>query len=88
MTINNKIVIVGAGLAGLFTAIKLAPLKVDIITSKSLGSGTSSQWAQAGIAAAMSEIDSTNSHLQDTIKVGGGIVNKRLAQIVIENGPT
>ena len=87
MTANNKIVIVGAGLAGLFTAIKLAPIKVDIITSKSLGSGTSSQWAQAGIAAVMSEIDSTNSHLEDTIKVGGGIVNKKLAKIVIENGP-
>ena len=50
---NNKIVIVGAGLAGLFTALKLAPLKVILITSKNLGSGTSSQWAQAGIAAAV-----------------------------------
>ena len=55
---NNSIVIVGAGLAGLFTAIKLAPLNVVIVASKKLGSGTSSQWAQAGIAAAMGKSDS------------------------------
>ncbi len=84
---DNKIVIIGAGLAGLFTAIKLAPLHVELITSKSLGSGTSSQWAQAGIAAAMGKDDSTISHLKDTITVGGGIVDEKIAELVIKNGP-
>ena len=84
---DNKIVIIGAGLAGLFTAIKLAPLHVELITSKSLGSGTSSQWAQAGIAAAMGKDDSTISHLKATITVGGGIVDEKIAELVIKNGP-
>ena len=84
---NNKIVIVGAGLAGLFTAIKLAPLKVILITSKNLGSGTSSQWAQAGIAAAVGKFDSISSHLNDTVQVGGGIVDQKIAELVIKNGP-
>jgi len=84
---NNSIVIVGAGLAGLFTAIKLAPLNVIIVASKKLGSGTSSQWAQAGIAAAMGKSDSILSHLKDTIDVGGGIVDEKIAELVITNGP-
>tara|TARA_B110000444_G_C18850016_1_gene604810 strand:- start:3526 stop:5043 length:1518 start_codon:yes stop_codon:yes gene_type:complete len=86
-TPDNKIVIIGAGLAGLFTAIKLAPLNVDLITSKKLGYGTSSQWAQAGIAAAMGKDDSIISHLKDTINVGGGIVDEKIAELVIKNGP-
>ena len=84
---NNKIVIIGAGLAGLFTALKLAPLKVILITSKKLGSGTSSQWAQAGIAAAVGKYDSVSSHLNDTVQVGGGIVDEKIAELVIKNGP-
>ncbi len=84
---NSKIVIVGAGLAGLFTALKLAPLGVILITSKKLGSGTSSQWAQAGIAAAVGKHDSVSSHLNDTVQVGGGIVDKKIAELVIKNGP-
>ena len=85
---NNSIIIVGAGLAGLFTAIKLAPLNVVIVASKRLGSGTSSQWAQAGIAAAMGKSDSILSHLKDTIDVGGGIVDEKIAELVITNGPS
>ena len=84
---NNKIVIIGAGLAGLFTALKLAPLNVILITSKKLGSGTSSQWAQAGIAAAVGKFDSVTSHLNDTVQVGGGIVDEKIAELVIRNGP-
>ena len=84
---NNKIVIIGAGLAGLFAALKLAPLNVILITSKKLGSGTSSQWAQAGIAAAVGKFDSVTSHLNDTVQVGGGIVDEKIAELVIKNGP-
>ena len=84
---NNKIVIIGAGLAGLFAALKLAPLSVILVTSKKLGSGTSSQWAQAGIAAAVGKFDSVTSHLNDTVQVGGGIVDEKIAELVIKNGP-
>ena len=84
---NSKIVIVGAGLAGLVTAIKLSPLEVILITSKKVGAGTSSQWAQAGIAAAVGKFDSVSSHLNDTVQVGGGIVDETMAELVIKNGP-
>src|SRR5690606_26942379 len=58
--------IVGAGLAGLFTALKLAPRPVTVLSPKPLGMGASSAWAQGGVAAAMGEDDSPHAHAQDT----------------------
>ena len=52
---GGGIVIVGAGLAGLFTALKLAPMPVTVVSVSPFGQGGSSVWAQAGIAAALSE---------------------------------
>ena len=48
-TAGGDIIIVGAGLAGLFTALKLAPAPVTVISPAPLGEGTSSAWAQGGI---------------------------------------
>ena len=46
---SGPIVIVGAGLAGLFTALKLAPLPVTVIAAAPMGEGSSSIWAQGGV---------------------------------------
>jgi L-aspartate oxidase len=67
---ESDILIVGAGLAGLFTALSLAPLKVSIIAAAPLSDGASSAWAQGGIAAAMSEGDTPEAHARDTMIAG------------------
>ena len=41
---GESVVIVGAGLAGLFTALKLSPHPVVLISPAPLGEGTSSGW--------------------------------------------
>jgi len=76
---SGHVVIVGAGLAGLFCALKLAPRPVTVISAASLGEGASSVWAQGGIAAAVGEGDTPESHARDTIAVGGGIVDEAVA---------
>jgi L-aspartate oxidase len=76
------IVIVGAGLAGLFTALKLAPLPVTVVSVSPFGQGGSSVWAQAGIAAALSEGDSPEAHAADTIRAGAGIVDEQIAMLL------
>jgi L-aspartate oxidase len=76
---RRGIVIVGAGLAGLFTALKLAPLPVTLVSGAKLGEGASSVWAQAGIAAALAEGDSPEAHAADTVSAGAGIVDEAIA---------
>ena len=43
---HGDVVIVGAGLAGLFTALKLAPMHVTVLAAAPLGEGASSNWAR------------------------------------------
>lgn len=83
----GDVVIIGAGLAGLFTALKLAPLPVTVIAAAPLGEGASSVWAQGGIAAAVGEGDSSDKHAADTIAAGAGIVDETMAHLVADEGP-
>jgi L-aspartate oxidase len=83
----GDVVIIGAGLAGLYTALKLAPLPVTVIAAAPLGEGASSVWAQGGIAAAVGEGDSTDKHAADTIAAGAGIVDEHMAHLVADEGP-
>ena len=79
---QHEVIIVGAGLAGLFAALKLAPLPTTLIAAKTIGKGTSSHWAQGGIAAAIGEGDTPEAHAQDTIDVGAGLVDENIAHFV------
>lgn len=73
------IVIVGAGLAGLYAALKLAPLPVTVVAAAPLGQGASSVWAQGGVAAAVGEGDTPEAHAADTVAAGAGIVDPTVA---------
>ncbi|MCB1550134.1 MAG: L-aspartate oxidase [Hyphomicrobiaceae bacterium] len=86
-TTSGGIVIVGAGLAGLFTALKLSPLPVTVLSPVPLGEGASSTWAQGGIAAAVGEGDTTEAHAIDTMAAGAGIVDEEIARMVAGEAP-
>ena len=47
----GDVLIIGAGLAGLFTALKLAPRQVTVLTGGKRSKSAASNWAQGGIAA-------------------------------------
>ncbi len=74
--------ILGAGIAGLFTALKLAPYPAFVLANTPAGEAGSSAWAQGGIAAAVAEGDSWLAHCADTVAAGAGICDTRIAELV------
>ncbi|EJT06172.1 L-aspartate oxidase [Rhizobium sp. CCGE 510] len=83
----GRTVIVGSGLAGLMTALTLAPEPSVIVTRASLGAETSSAWAQGGIAAGMGADDSAALHLADTLIAGDGLCDPIVAAGIVAEAP-
>ena len=83
---NSDILIIGAGVAGLYTALKMAPRPVTIITARPLGEGGATPWAQGGMAAAVGEDDTPNLHFSDTVQAGAGLVDAEAASVLVDGG--
>jgi len=84
---QEQVLIIGAGLAGLFLALRLKPRPCLIISPASLGQAASSSWAQGGLAAALDPADSPAEHARDTIAAGHGLVDPAMARMIAEEGP-
>lgn len=79
-------IVVGAGVAGLRAAIALATAGSVLVLAKQELTESATQYAQGGIAVALSDEDEISLHLQDTIAAGDGIVNPEAARILVEEG--
>ena len=79
--------ILGGGVAGLFAALKLAPMPCLVLAGARVGRSGSSVWAQGGVAAAIGEDDSWESHLSDTLSAGAGLSDPALTEILVREGP-
>ena len=79
--------ILGAGIAGLFTALKLAPFPATVLAGTRPGLSGSSAWAQGGIAAAVGADDSWQSHAADTMAAGAGLCDRAIVDLVAREAP-
>lgn len=79
-------IVVGTGVAGLAAALGLAPRRVHLLTKASVGTGSSSDWAQGGVAAAVGADDSAALHAADTIAAGAGLVESEMAELLARDG--
>lgn len=71
--IKTDVLIIGAGLAGLSTALSL-PKSLNItVLSKAALEVCSSHYAQGGIAASLNKADSVTDHVADTLIAGAGL---------------
>jgi L-aspartate oxidase len=79
--------VIGAGVAGLRAAIELAQAGQVLVLAKSELTESATQYAQGGIAVALSDEDQIRLHLEDTIAAGDGLVNQAAARVLVEEGP-
>ena len=80
-------VIVGAGLAGLSAAIELSPSPCIVLSAGAVSTGTSTGWAQGGVAAAVGPDDDSVQHTADTLAAGAGLCDPEVTASITEEGP-
>jgi L-aspartate oxidase len=88
-SLEAQVAVVGAGAAGLYTALCAARhgAQVMLVSATALAE-SSSYWAQGGLAAALGPDDSPELHLADTIAAGRGAVRESAAQVLCGEAPT
>src|SRR6266702_636739 len=81
-------IVVGAGVAGMRAAIELGGHGTVLCLAKREWNESNTQYAQGGIAAALSDEDEISLHLQDTLNAGDGLCDPNAARVLVEEGPT
>ncbi|MBI4595506.1 MAG: L-aspartate oxidase [Candidatus Tectomicrobia bacterium] len=87
MQINTDFLVVGSGVAGLSFALKAANLGEVLLITKQEPIESSTRYAQGGIASVLSEEDSYELHIQDTLKAGAGLCKEDVVKVLVESGP-
>ncbi len=79
--------IIGSGVAGLRSATELAPYGSVYIVTKDRPTESSTEYAQGGIAVALSDEDEIGIHYDDTLKAGDGLCREEAVKVLVEEGP-
>ena len=83
----SDFLVIGSGIAGLAFAIKASALgRVHIVTKKK-DFDSNTNYAQGGIASVIAPGDTFEAHVEDTLKAGAGLCNRRAVEVLVANGP-
>ena len=80
------VLVIGSGAAGLSLALNVADHKKVALLSKGKLSSGSTSWAQGGIAAVLTQSDSIESHIEDTLEAGAGLCDEAVVRAMAEEG--
>ena len=86
-TDKHDVVIVGAGIAGLYTALNIDEKYSVCVLAKETVDISNSYLAQGGIAVVIAEDDDTKLHFQDTIIAGAGLCDENAVKVLVDEGP-
>jgi L-aspartate oxidase len=88
MALETDFIVVGSGIAGLRAAIELARAGArTTVLTKDRTSESNTEYAQGGIAVALSEEDEVALHEEDTLKAGAGLCDVNAVRVMVEDGP-
>ena len=86
-TIDCDFLVAGSGIAGLLSAIHLAPHGRVLLITKKNSAESSSNYAQGGIACVMEPGDSFEQHVADTLDAGAGLCDEAVVRRIVEDAP-
>jgi len=88
MALETDFIVIGSGIAGLRAAIELAKAgaRVTVLT-KDRTSESNTEYAQGGIAVALSDEDEVALHEEDTLNAGAGLCDAAAVRVMVEDGP-
>lgn len=86
-TIQTDFLVIGSGVAGLRAAIELARHGKVVIITKDIPTESSTEYAQGGVAVALSDEDEVSIHFEDTIRAGDGLCRENAVKVLVEEGP-
>lgn len=81
------LVVVGSGIAGLYTALKARDLGSILVLTKRKLEDSNTEYAQGGIAAAVGPADSPDLHFADTLAAGDGLCDPGAVRVLVDEGP-
>lgn len=86
-SVKSDFLVVGTGIAGLYTALHLSRLGDVTILTKGEVKESSTQYAQGGIAAVLDKGDSWELHMEDTLEAGDDFCDKEAVEVLVKEGP-
>lgn len=84
--ITTRCLVIGSGIAGLAAAMAAATKGQVIVTSKAELRESNTTYAQGGIAVALSQTDTVDAHVQDTLAAGGGLCTEDAVRTLVDEG--
>jgi len=87
MVRKTDFLVIGAGIAGLSYALKVAEHGKVILISKADLKEANTKYAQGGIAAVTYQPDNYDKHIKDTLIAGDGLCNKEVVEMVVREAP-
>jgi L-aspartate oxidase len=80
-------IVLGSGVAGLSFALKASKHGSVAVFSKRILSESNTQYAQGGIASVLSEEDTFEEHVEDTLVAGAGLCRQEAVEVCVREGP-
>ncbi len=87
MSFETDVLVIGTGIAGLFSALRISEYADVIVVTKKESSESNTNYAQGGIASVFDIHDSFEKHINDTMVSGAGLCDYKAVEMMIKEGP-
>ena len=87
MEARSDFLVIGSGIAGLDFALKASKSGTVTLLTKRNISESATFYAQGGIASVLSEEDTFEAHIKDTLYAGAGLCDQEIVELVVRDGP-